>query len=111
MPEKGYKLACNPFFMAGNMKKKVLAQLCKEFWLPTGCALIWAAVNKPNGLKEAIPLFGAAFFFVAWISGNVFRVVKQTATESALGKAKSDIAQLLFDLREQTQNLAGLVNV
>jgi hypothetical protein len=70
---------------------KTLKQYAKEFFLAAVLALAWTTYNftnsgKPFSLLDAVNIFGPAFFIIAWITGNFFRIKKQSADRAHFEK-------------------------
>lgn len=88
---------------------KVARQLFKEFCIPFIGAFAWVAINYSGDIKKSTTLFGGTFFFIAWLTGQIFRVKKQNATDESFSAIRADIATLLGDLKLKTDNLIGHV--
>ncbi|HAV37001.1 MAG TPA: hypothetical protein DCX52_11720 [Massilia sp.] len=88
---------------------KVVQQLAKEFFGPFFGALAWAAFNHQGDIKQSFTLFGGTFFFISWLTGQFFRVKKQTATEGSLHAIRNDVQGLLNELKAKTEDLAGQI--
>ena len=97
-----------------------LKRLAKEFWLPLLLAAVWTgfgvlsgggydikgAVAKAN-LQSIIANFATSFFFLSWLSGQVFRVKKQAHVEAGLASVEQRIGVLLSKIEAQTESLLG----
>ena len=63
---------------------KIIKQILKEFWIPLLGSIIWTVINYYNSEKsvkdwtELVSIFAPAFFFLSWMTGQFFRVKKQT---------------------------------
>ena len=93
--------------------KKTIIQLIQEFILPLVCALAWAAYDwyvlplDKRALPHAVTTFGAAFFFVSWMSGQIFRVRKQQKVEDKLHGIENNIRGLISELKEVETDVIG----
>jgi len=75
-------------------------------------AVAWTFYNiyiteEKWGLKEVINIFGPSFFLLSWITGQLFRVKKQTKVDSDLKTIESRIASLVDTLEDQTTELSN----
>jgi hypothetical protein len=89
---------------------KVLRQLLREFRFPIGLAIAWTAYNiwtSGWSLAPAIKDFGASLFFLAYFSGQWFRVQKQQRVDEGLGGIEAKAQRMLSDLDAKTTNLIG----
>lgn len=93
------------------VNRDVLKQLGREFWLPGSLASAWAIYGwffEPNPtIAASITRFSAAFFFLSWLSGQVFRVSKQTRTERSFNSIEERVGTLLNNLAKEADDLRG----
>jgi hypothetical protein len=91
---------------------RTMTQLAKEFWLPLVVAIAWTVLSVWHEVvdtKSVVSSFGAAFFFVSWMTGQIFRVRKQAGVESSLLAVESRIQAVTEHLETQTKELLGHV--
>lgn len=89
---------------------RTFAQLTREFSFPLVVALIWAfaaAAPADRNLAGTISRFSTAFFFVSWLSGQLFRVSKQVRTEHTLTGISRRLEDVMTGLQEAAKDMAG----
>ncbi|USG61476.1 hypothetical protein NBZ79_00610 [Sneathiella marina] len=92
---------------------KTAFQLAKEFWLPLIVAIAWTFFNFYPQTFEDIPIagiiniFGPTFFLASWLSGQYFRVRKQTRVQDDLSRLIEKTSSLLERLDEKTADLVS----
>ena len=90
---------------------KIFLQIIKEFWIPLAGSIIWTAINYYNSenevksLTELIAIFAPAFFFLSWMTGQFFRVKKQTGLSASLSNIETRFENLLDDITEQSTKM------
>ena len=95
------------------MNGQVLKQLAREFGIPAVLSCIWVTLSwiKADNLSliSAVNTFCTSFFLISWMSGQYFRVSKQTKTEGNLKRIESNIQSLLGELENKTEALRKLI--
>lgn len=95
------------------MSGKIFKQLAREFGIPAILSCVWVTISwmKTNNLSliGAVNIFGTSFFLFSWMSGQYFRVSKQTKTEGNLKRIESNIQSLLSELEKKTEALRELM--
>ena len=92
--------------------KKTIAQLAKEFWLPLVIATAWTVLalrGEVVDIKSVGRNFGPAFFFVSWMTGQIFRVRKQAGVESSLTKVESRLESMVTQLEVKSLQMINHV--
>lgn len=91
---------------------KTLSQLAKEFWFPLLLALSWAGYNvatrSPADRWDAVAIvntFAPAFFLASWMTGQIFRVRKQTRVEENFAGLEKRLEFLVKSLENSTDQL------
>lgn len=96
-----------------KIDRDVLAQLGKEFWLPALVSAFWTAAGQleAGGLtfSSAVTRASASFFFVSWLTGQMFRVAKQTRTEKSFTSIQLGMESILSDIKTETKRLEEMV--
>lgn len=92
---------------------KIFKQLAREFGIPAILSCVWVTISwmKANNLSliSAVNTFCTSFFLISWMSGQYFRVSKQTKTEGNLKRIESNIQSLLSELEKKTEALRELM--
>ncbi len=88
-------------------------QLLKEFALPAIVASGWVIYGQwsdPSGatLSASVNRFGAAFFFTAWLTSQLFRVLKQARTEKSFNNLETRLTGLVGDLARESNELRNV---
>ncbi|OFX28320.1 MAG: hypothetical protein A2X08_12610 [Bacteroidetes bacterium GWA2_32_17] len=96
------------------MKKIILRQILKEFWLPIIAAVLWTGINwyfetstEKSSSIDLIKIFGAAFFFLSWLLAQYWRVKKQLKVESSFSTVESNLITLTDKLESKTNILVN----
>lgn len=92
--------------------KKTIVQLIKEFWIPFSVATAWTVSvlwGKSVDFQSVGTSFGPAFFFASWMTGQIFRVRKQSGVESSLLAVEARIHSVTERLESQTRQFLGHV--
>lgn len=95
---------------------KVVLQILKEFWISFLAALIWSIVNLYSKGNESwtfvkfINIFGPTFFLVSWMTGQYFRVTRQTKVDENLNAIEQRSKALLDTLEVRTVALLGQIS-
>ena len=90
---------------------KIFKQLLREFWIPFLGALIWTIINyltadkDQKGWTDIINIAMPSFFFVSWITGQYFRVKKQTNVTESLLEIEERVGNLLTDITQQSERM------
>jgi hypothetical protein len=91
---------------------KIIRQLLKEFWLPLFLAISWVIYNIYGNessttwnVKNIINIFGPTFFLLSWLTGQFFRVKKQTKVEDSFGTMETRFNELLNEFKLKTDDM------
>jgi hypothetical protein len=83
----------------------MIKQLLREFWLPFLLAGAWSVYNalaivdpKTPGWAVFVKNFGPSFFLLSWMTGQWFRVKKQSGVESRLDQIAGRIEKAANDV-------------
>lgn len=91
-------------------------QLFKEFWFPAVIAIGWTiyscsgAGNTTGNLadiKKYVNIFGPTFFLISWMTGQLFRVKKQSKVESNLTEIENRVGSLLKELELKAERITN----
>jgi hypothetical protein len=106
------KLKLNRKNMAKNVFR-VLKRAFLEYWTVLLICLIWTWYQVENDVSEeslistGIKAFSTSFFFLAWLSGQFFRIKKQQFVEDQFSSITKNLSGLLVKMEEQTKDLIG----
>jgi hypothetical protein len=86
--------------------KTLLFRIFREVWLPLLCGAVWAVIAFHNGKSafDSFSTFGATFFFVFFLQGQVLRISKNLRDETNANEFKDSFAsihQALDEIRKQ----------
>lgn len=84
---------------------KTTFQLLKEFWFPFISACGWTALvlwDEPKDVKSIGSNFVTAFFFVSWMTGQIFRVRKQAGVEASFEHLQVRLGRMIDELNDKT---------
>lgn len=91
---------------------RTLKQLLKEFWLPFSAAGAWtiAALLARDPLLDwsaiaVIQVFAPAFFLASWMTGQVFRVRKQSKVEDNFRTVEQRLEKVSEDIAANTETM------
>ncbi len=90
------------------MKKQVLMQLLKEFWIPGLLATGWTVYvswEETISIQSLLGNFGPSFFLASWLTGQVFRVRKQAGVEGSLTNVQKRMESVIERLEHTANNL------
>lgn len=98
-------------------KKSTLRLLFSEFSLPLLAAAVWtgfdtyeaSVASKLSTLVTTIKVFGPAFFFCSWATGQVIRVRRQSQVETNLSSIESRLEAVSTRLEAQTNELLSQI--
>jgi hypothetical protein len=94
----------------------IIKQILKEFWLPFLGAVIWTAINYYNSKNHemswttVVNISVPSFFFVSWLTGQYFRVKKQTDVTNSLSTIENRINGILTDITKQSTDMRLIVD-
>lgn len=96
---------------------KIATQLIKEFWLPLVLSILWVLYNifSSEGsaewdIKKVVNIFGPTFFLLSWLTGQFFRVKKQTTVEDQFSTIISRVNNLFTNLEEKTNEMVNHIS-
>lgn len=96
------------------MSKQVYKQLFKEFWIPLVLSILWVIYNilgsiqsQQLTIQQIVNVFGPTFFLISWLTGQFFRVKKQTKIENSFSNVENKMIGLVDKLDEKTEELIG----
>ncbi|MBF0466229.1 MAG: hypothetical protein HQK88_04740 [Nitrospirae bacterium] len=91
---------------------KIVKQLLKEFWIPLLGSTVWLLFNifgnsskKNLCVKDVLTLFAPAFFFISWLTGQIFRVIKQSKVEENFSLMDTRFNKLLLTFEKKTNEM------
>lgn len=96
---------------------KIIKQVVKEFWIPLTLSILWVLYNiygDSSGsdwdFRKVINIFGPTFFLLSWLTGQFFRVKKQTKVEDSFGAMESRFKELLGKVETKTEEMIGHIS-
>lgn len=96
---------------------KILKQIIKEFWIPLALSIIWVLYNIYGNSSDAewniqktVNVFGPTFFLLSWLTGQFFRVKKQTKVEDSFGAMEVRFKELLDKVESKTEEMIGHIS-
>jgi hypothetical protein len=86
--------------------KTLVSRLLREVWLPFLCGAVWALIAFHNGKSafDSFSTFGATFFFIFFLQGQVLRISKTLRDETNANEFKDSFAsihQALDEIKKQ----------
>jgi hypothetical protein len=95
-----------------DSEMKIFKQILREFWLPLTLSIAWVLFNiygQTNSsewnIQRIVNVFGATFFLLSWMTGQFFRVKKQTKVEDSFGSIENRFEQLLDKIESRTEEM------
>jgi hypothetical protein len=92
-------------------------QILKEFWAPFLLSIAWVLYNiygngasKEWSIQKVVNVFGPTFFLLSWLTGQFFRVKKQTRVEDSFGTMEARFKDLLNELEIKTNQMIGHIS-
>jgi hypothetical protein len=87
---------------------RTLKQIVVEFWLPFAAACAWTAFvlwrrATAMDIVTTVAVFGPTFFLCSWLTGQFFRVRKQTRVEESF----TDVSTRLECVLERIETSAS----
>ncbi|MFM4922410.1 hypothetical protein [Aeromonas dhakensis] len=96
---------------------KIFTQIIKEFWIPLALSILWVLYNiYGNGsetewsFQKTVNIFGPTFFLLSWLTGQFFRVKKQTKVEDSFGSMEIRFKELLDKVESKTEEMIGHIS-
>lgn len=96
---------------------KIFKQIIKEFWLPLLLSIAWVLYNiyetednKTWSVQKVVNVFGPTFFLLSWLTGQFFRVKKQTKVEDSFGTMEARFKELLSEVESKTNEMIGHIS-
>lgn len=97
--------------------KKVINQIFKEFWIPLTLSIFWVSYNIYGGstdskwdIQKVVNVFGPTFFLLSWLTGQFFRVKKQTKVESSFEAMEARFGELLDRVEKGTNEMIAHIS-
>jgi hypothetical protein len=95
---------------------KIIKQIINEFWIPLILAILWVLYNiygnddsSQWNFQKIVNVFGPTFFLLSWMTGQFFRIKKQTKVEESFGTLESRFKELLDKVETKTEEMIGHV--
>lgn len=91
-------------------------QIFKEFWLPFLGAVAWTLINyftskeREMSWTTIVNISVPSFFFISWLTGQYFRVKKQTDVTNSLTKIEDRVDGVLNDIVKQSNDMKLIVD-
>jgi hypothetical protein len=96
---------------------KIFKQIAKEFWVPLFLSIAWVLYNiygdgtsEKWSIPKVVNVFGPTFFLLSWLTGQFFRVKKQTKVEDSFGTMETRFKELLSELENRTNQMVGHIS-
>jgi hypothetical protein len=96
---------------------KIFKQLVKEFWIPLLLSIAWVSYNvfgseasSEWNTQKIVNVFGPTFFLLSWLTGQFFRVKKQTRVEDSFGAMENRFEELLSEIESKTNQMIGHIS-
>jgi hypothetical protein len=88
----------------------ILKQILKEFTFPLILSILWTIYNiygdENRGewsVQKIVNTFGPTFFLLSWVTGQFFRVKKQTKVEDSFGRMEVRFNELMDKLEAKAE--------
>lgn len=95
----------------------VFKQIIREFWTPLVLSIGWILYNiygtgptQEWNIKKIVNIFGPTFFLLSWLTGQFFRVKKQTRVEDSFGSMETRLKELLAEVEIKTNEMIGHIS-
>lgn len=96
---------------------KIFKQIVKEFWIPLLLSIAWVLYNIYGSesselwnVQKVVNTFGPTFFLLSWLTGQFFRVKKQTKVEDSFVTMESRFKELLNEVDKRTNQMIGHIS-
>ncbi len=96
---------------------KIFKQLIKEFWVPLLLSIAWVSYNifgseasDEWNTQKVVNVFGPTFFLLSWLTGQFFRVKKQTRVEDSFSTMEARFEELLTEIERKTNEMIGHIS-
>ncbi len=96
---------------------KIFKQLVKEFWIPLLLSVVWVSYNifgsdasDEWNVQKIVNVFGPTFFLLSWLTGQFFRVKKQTRVEDSFGTMEARFKELLNEVENKTNEMIAHIS-
>lgn len=96
---------------------KIFKQIVNEFWVPLLLSIAWVLYNiygsessKVWNIQKVVNTFGPTFFLLSWLTGQFFRVKKQTKVEDSFVTMESRFKELLNEVEKRTNQMIGHIS-
>jgi hypothetical protein len=73
------------------------------------CLISRNVVGSQWNFQKIVNVFGPTFFLLSWMTGQFFRIKKQTKVEESLGTLESRFKELLDKVETKTEEMIGHV--
>jgi hypothetical protein len=91
---------------------KIFIQIIKEYWISFVLSIVWLIFNICNSetreewdLKKIVNLIGPTFFLISWMTGQFFRIKKQTKIEESFGNIEFRFQDILNKFESRTNEI------
>lgn len=88
----------------------IYKQMLKEFWFPLMLSILWTIYNIYGdgnrgewSVQKIVNTFGPTFFLLSWVTGQFFRVKKQTKVEDSFGSMEVRFKELMDKLEAKAE--------
>ncbi|MCE9777564.1 hypothetical protein LZ645_21820 [Shewanella algae] len=95
----------------------IIKQIVKEFWIPLSLSIMWVLYNiygsesaEPWDIKKVVNVFGPTFFLLSWLTGQFFRVKKQSKVEDNFGLMEARFKELLNEVENKTNEMISHIS-
>ena len=95
----------------------IFKQLLKEFWFPLMLSILWTTYNIYGGgnrsgwpVQKIVNTFGPTFFLLSWVTGQFFRVKKQTKVEDSFGSMEVRFKELMDKLEAKAEETIAYIS-
>jgi len=96
---------------------KIVKKIATEFWLPLTLSILWVLYNVYGGietetwdLSKTVNVFGPTFFLLSWLTGQFYRIKKQTKVEDNFGTIESRLNELLDKVETKTEEMVSQIS-
>ena len=96
---------------------KTLKKLAKEFYIPLTLSISWViyniygdTTNSQWSIQKITNVFGPTFFILSWLTGQFFRVKKQSQVESSFESMEKRFEELLNRVEESANEMIGHIS-
>jgi hypothetical protein len=92
-------------------------QIVKEFWIPLLLSIAWVLYNIYGNesseiwnIQKVVNIFGPTFFLLSWVTGQFFRVKKQTKVEDSFVVIETRFNELFTEVEKRTKDMIGHIS-